>query len=66
MYVTITDRKRAEEALRESREKYRDLVESSTTGLASGRERGLHVCRPRTAGSLLGYEPEEIIGKNAF
>ncbi len=60
----ITDRKRAEEALRESEEKYRTLVETAQEGLGIvDPDENILFCN-RAYGRLLGYEPEELIGLN--
>jgi PAS domain S-box-containing protein len=57
----ITDRMRAENALKESEEKYRSLVEQATDGIAIIQDgRILFVNRP--GASLLGYTPEELVG----
>lgn len=59
-----TDRKRAEEALRESEERYRQLVELSPEGITVHR-RG-RILFSNTAGAkILGFKkPEQLIGKN--
>lgn len=59
----ITDRKRAEEAVRESEEKYRHIAENPIDGVAMAQEgRIVYVndayCR------IFGYEKEELIGKS--
>lgn len=60
----ITDRKRAEEALRESEEKYRTLVETVQEGIGIvDPDENILFCN-RAYGRLLGYEPEELIGLN--
>jgi len=60
----ITERKRAEEALRQSEEKYRTLVETAQEGIGIvGPDENIVFCN-RAYGRLLGYEPEELIGRN--
>ncbi len=63
----ITDRKRAEEALRESEEMYRGVVEASPDGIVY-MDTGLNmVMANRQAAALHGYEhPEEMVGKNGI
>jgi len=62
----ITERRRAEEALRESEEKYRTLVENATDFIymidADDRILSLN----QSAARLLGKEPEKLIGKKVF
>ena len=59
----IAQRKRAQKALRESEEQYRRLVESMNEGLEIEDERGIvtyvndRLCR------MLGYAPDEIVGR---
>jgi two-component system cell cycle sensor histidine kinase/response regulator CckA len=57
----ITERKRAEEALRESEEKYRDLVERANDGIAIACDEVLQYVNPRLA-QILGYTVEELTG----
>ena len=60
----ITERKRAEEALREREELYRTLVNSAEEGigLLDSEEKFLFV-NPKIA-NLMGYSPAELIGRN--
>ncbi len=58
----ITTRKAAEEALRESEERYRTAVEASNDGIAVVKE-GKHVFVNRRFAEMFGYSnPEEILG----
>ena len=57
----ITDRKRAEEALRESEEKYRSVVESSLVGFYVVQD-GVFRFVNRGFCEIFGYEREEIVG----
>ncbi len=62
----ITERKQAENALRESEERYRNLVETAEEGVwVLDTEGKTTFVNPKLA-SLFGYAPEEIIGKNVL
>ncbi len=60
----ITERKHMEEALRESEEKYRLLVEHSGTGVALYNSAGTLLFANSTAARVLGGKPEDFVGKN--
>jgi PAS domain S-box-containing protein len=57
----ITQRKRAEEALRESEEKYRSLVENSHTGIYIIQD-GVYKFVNQKLCEITGYSKEELIG----
>lgn len=59
----ITERKRAEAELRESEERYRDLVENSHEFICTHDLDGKILSANRSAVQLLGYDPKELIGK---
>lgn len=60
----ITERKKIEDALRESEDKYRSIFEMAANLITSVDTNGIIVdCNNRT-GEVLGYEREEIIGQS--
>jgi PAS domain S-box-containing protein len=52
----------SEEALRESEEKYRTVVNSANDGIAIIQDRVIEFANPRLA-EMAGYAPEEIVGR---
>ncbi len=62
--LDITDRKRTEDALRESEGKFRDILENIQDAfIRSGRDGRIIMASP-SAATLLGFEkPEDLIGK---
>jgi len=66
LVVPITERKLAEEALRESNEKFRTLVETINDWVWEVDEKGIYTYASPRVRDVLGYEPGEIIGKTAF
>jgi PAS domain S-box-containing protein len=61
----ITERKRAEEALRESEERFRRLSEATLEGIVI-HDHGLLLDANPQAAAMLGYELPEIIGRDAL
>jgi len=62
----ITERKRAQEALAESRKRYRGLVEKINDWVWEIDADGVYTYSSPRALELLGYPPEEIVGKTPF
>jgi PAS domain S-box-containing protein len=65
-FIDITDRKRAEECLRESKEKFRILVETTSDWIWEVDAEGIYTYASPRVRDLLGYEPEEVLGRRVF
>ncbi|MFI5293671.1 MAG: PAS domain S-box protein [Thermodesulfovibrionales bacterium] len=59
----ITERKRAEETLRDSEEKYRIIAETASDAIITIDESGVVVFANSAIEKIFGYSPEEITGK---
>jgi len=62
----ITERKRTEEALQESERRFRSLVETTSDWVWETDPRGVYTYSSPKAKELLGWDPEELIGKKPF
>jgi PAS domain S-box-containing protein len=60
------ERKRAEEALKESEEKFRSIVETTSEWIWSIDLEGRHTYNNPTVETILGYAPEELYGKGTL
>ena len=62
----ITDRKRAEEAVRGSEKRFRALIEKSTDGIALLDAKGTIFYASPSLSRILGYTEDEFVGRSAF
>ncbi len=62
----ITDFKKAVEAVKESEEKFRALIENSSDGVFIINKNGIIEYSTLTIENVLGYKPEEVSGKSFF
>jgi PAS domain S-box-containing protein len=62
----ITERKRADEALRESETKYRTIVETASEGILVADLKGVLTFVNKKMADMVGYDVEEMIGKSAL
>ncbi|MBD0303907.1 MAG: PAS domain S-box protein, partial [Tolypothrix sp. T3-bin4] len=62
----ITERKLAEEVLRQTQERFRNLVETSSDWVWEVDENAVYTYASPKVRDLLGYKPEEVIGKTLF
>ncbi|MGH9657000.1 MAG: PAS domain S-box protein [Bryobacteraceae bacterium] len=62
----ITERKRAEEALRRSDERFRSMIESAADVISIVDAEGVIKYQSPSALRVLGYRPEEVVGRSGF
>lgn len=62
----ISERQRAEEALRRSEEHFRSLIENASDAIAVLDSDGTIHYQSPSIERMLGYRPEDLIGKNIF
>jgi hypothetical protein len=66
MFRDVSERRRAEEAIRRSEERFRQLVESTQDWVWEVDREGVYTyCSPQCEG-LLGYRPENLLGRTPF
>jgi PAS domain S-box-containing protein len=62
----ITERKKTEMALKESEERFRSLVESTSDWIWEIDENGIYTYASPQVEDILGYTPDEVLGKSPF
>ena len=65
-FKDITSRKRAEEKLKISEERFKSVVESAGEWIWEVNNDGLYTYSSRVVEKILGYKPEELVGKKHF
>jgi PAS domain S-box-containing protein len=63
LMIDISERKRMEKELREANEFLTNLIESSVDGIIAADREGKVLIFNRGAENILGYKPEEVVGK---
>ncbi len=66
MGTNITERKKAEEALNESEEKYRNIIETANEGIMITDPSAIVTFANAKMAEMLGYSIEELIGIDSF
>jgi PAS domain S-box-containing protein len=66
MFNNITDRKRAEEALRASEARYRLITDNSTDMISVHSPEGVFLFASPSARTLLGYDPDQLLGRSCY
>jgi len=64
--LDITDQKKMELALRESQQRYRALVETTSDLIWEVDENAIYTYRSPKVKDILGYSPDQVLGKTLF
>jgi PAS domain S-box-containing protein len=62
----VTERRRAEEALKRSEQRFRDIAEHASEWIWEVDANGIYTYSSPVVKRILGYEPEEILGKHFY
>ena len=62
----VNERKRAEDAVKLSEERYQHLIENANDGIVSTDNEGIIIGFNKKAADIFGYTQEEVIGKPVF
>ncbi len=62
----ITERKKTEEALAESEQKYRTIVETAAEGVVIAKPDGTHIFVNNRLAQMFGYSTDELLRKSSF
>ena len=65
-YRDVTARRTAEDALRDSESRFRSLIENSSDGIMLVQHDGEIIYGGPSTNRILGYEAEELVGRNGF
>ena len=66
MAIDLTDRKRAEEALCRSEERFRQIAENAQEWIWEVDTNGLYTYSSSVVEAILGFRPQEVVGKMHF
>ncbi len=66
VFRDVTEHRRAEEALQASERRFRALIERSWDGISLMDAAGILRFASSSATRILGYPPDELVGRNAF